>query len=272
MTDRPDWYNFQEDICKYFISLGVEAKTNQSIKGVRTSHDIDVLVKTKYLGEEITWIIEAKDWKSNVPKEKVLALRTIVDDVGADRGYVISKIGFQSGAYEAAENSNVFLKTFEQLQEATEELIQEKILQAYKVRANIIDRKYWSHKKEIRKKYNLRGEMYEFRLYFSGTILLTKVHGAIRNGEKQKYPMHVDTQHEKKAGNDIINNFQQLRNWLDLNLNLLDSEILNAEYQMMINSDFNPDLERLNPSIKENKEMIELMYEQYAKMLVLDDE
>jgi hypothetical protein len=135
MSNSPDWYNFQEEICEHFISIGAEAKTNQTIKGVRTEHDIDILVKTKFLGEDLTWIIEAKYWKSNVPKEKVLALRTIVDDIGADRGFIISQNGFQSGAYKAAENANITLKTFDELKQTTSELIQEEILKTYKKRA-----------------------------------------------------------------------------------------------------------------------------------------
>jgi restriction system protein len=44
--------------------------------------------------------------------------RTVVGDFGAHRGFIISSRGFQSGAYEAAANSNVDLvdwQTFQQL-------------------------------------------------------------------------------------------------------------------------------------------------------------
>ena len=40
-----EWFKFQEVICDYFKSIGAEAKTNVSVQGVRTSHDIDILVK-----------------------------------------------------------------------------------------------------------------------------------------------------------------------------------------------------------------------------------
>ena len=60
----------------------------------------------------MTWVVEAKSWRSNVPKEKILALRSIVDDTGADRGFLISEKGFQSGAWEAAKKSNVELEKF----------------------------------------------------------------------------------------------------------------------------------------------------------------
>ncbi|WP_431605167.1 restriction endonuclease [Acinetobacter johnsonii] len=43
-------------------------------------------------------MIECKNWKTNIPKEKVLALRSIVEDIGAHRGFIVSNKGFQSGA------------------------------------------------------------------------------------------------------------------------------------------------------------------------------
>ena len=109
MSETPEWYNFQEDICNYFRSLGATAETNVSIQGVRTTHDIDILVKTKFLGHDILWIVEAKKWKSKVNKLQVLGLRTIVEDVGADRGFIISENGFQSGAIDSAKKEVVLL-------------------------------------------------------------------------------------------------------------------------------------------------------------------
>ena len=38
-------------------------------------------------------------------------------DVGAHRGFIISRKGFQKGAFEAATNTNIDLVTFKQLQE-----------------------------------------------------------------------------------------------------------------------------------------------------------
>ena len=110
-----EWFNFQEKIAEHFRSLGVLAETNKTIKGVRTNHDLDVFVSSQYLCTNIKWIIEAKFWKTKVPKEKVLALRTIVDDIGADKGFIISEVGFQSGALEVAQNTNIVFYTFEEL-------------------------------------------------------------------------------------------------------------------------------------------------------------
>ncbi|MDY6511846.1 restriction endonuclease, partial [Acinetobacter faecalis] len=104
-----EWFNFQEKIAEHFRGLCVKAETNKTIKGVRTEHDLDVLVTSQYLCTNIKWVIEAKFWKTKVPKEKVFALRTIVDDIGADKGFIISESGFQAGALEAAQNTNIVL-------------------------------------------------------------------------------------------------------------------------------------------------------------------
>jgi hypothetical protein len=58
-----------------------------------------------------------EDWRTNVPREKVHAFRTVMDETGANRGYIISRIGFQIGAIEAADATNAELLTFEQFQE-----------------------------------------------------------------------------------------------------------------------------------------------------------
>ena len=43
-----------------------------------------------------------KRWTRRVPKEKVMALKAIVEDLGADRGIIVNEAGFQSGAQKAA--------------------------------------------------------------------------------------------------------------------------------------------------------------------------
>lgn len=247
MSTIPDWYNFQEDICNHFNSLGADAKTNQTVQGVRTTHDVDILVKTKFLGANLTWIVEAKDWHSNIPKEKVFALRSIVDDIGADKGFIVSQNGFQSGAYEAARYSNISLLTFDELKMSTFDYVSLEILKSFKLRAFILHCRYWSHSKQVRKDYDLRPDFFEgFDLRFSGTELLQRVIYAIVCATKNEYPIYVGTNYERKAGKDVVTNFFELRNWLDLNLNLLDCEIIRAENKMMSDGNFRPHFREFN--------------------------
>ena len=79
---QEDWFIFQEEICEHFNAIGAEAETNVSLTGVRTSHDVDVFVKTKFLGIDLKWIVEAKHWKRKVNKGHVLALRRAINIEG----------------------------------------------------------------------------------------------------------------------------------------------------------------------------------------------
>lgn len=241
MSEVAEWYQFQEDICDYFESIGATAQTNVSVQGVRTSHDVDILVTTRYLGEDLVWVVEAKKWQKRVNKLQVLALRTIIDDIGADRGFIVSEAGFQSGAYEAAENSNVKLKTFDQLKTNTKDLVEAEILKVYKKRIELLEARYYSHDKETRREYGLKCDLIPvFPIYFSTGFLISTAKSAVIAAERRKYPIDLDTDLVEKRGDLKATNFQQLVNWLNLNLNHLDEKILMAEARMLDNGDFSP--------------------------------
>jgi hypothetical protein len=106
-----NWREYQEAVASIFRKQGCLAIVEAEIKGVRATHKIDVYVSFVNHGITINWVIECKLWKSRVPKEKIAAIKTIVDDVGADRGIIFSEKGFQSGAYAAARQSNITLVT-----------------------------------------------------------------------------------------------------------------------------------------------------------------
>jgi restriction system protein len=106
---QPKWKTYQEQAAQFFTHLGLLAAIEERISGVRGEHNVDVLVTGKVHGLDLRWIVECKDWASNVPKEKVLALFAIVQDTGADKGILLSEVGFQSGAIKVSRNTNVLL-------------------------------------------------------------------------------------------------------------------------------------------------------------------
>lgn len=177
-----DWYQFQEEIKDHFIKLGCDAKTNVRIEGTRTKHDIDVLIKSKFLGHNITWGIEAKKWREKVSKLHVLALRQIVDDTGIDKAFIISENGFQSGANEAAEHSNVRLLTLRELKNISEDYFHSDILNQYLDRVNLNINRYYSHSKTIRIKYGLRQEPIIFDGSFDVYLILLAIIKGIKAG------------------------------------------------------------------------------------------
>lgn len=115
MTNRKpkNWRELQDLVAYYFNNSGYEANVSKIIKTVRGKVEVDVLVKAKEeLGKNI--ICECKFWNTAIPQEKIHAFRTVINDSGASLGIIISKVGFQSGAYLAAENSNIKLLTWDE--------------------------------------------------------------------------------------------------------------------------------------------------------------
>jgi len=106
-----NWREYQEKVAAFFRRQGCNAEVEKIVQGVRAKHEVDVHVTFHRSGIECTWVVECKLWKSKVPKEKVMALKSIVDDVGADRGIIVSENGFQSGALDAVRDSNITLVT-----------------------------------------------------------------------------------------------------------------------------------------------------------------
>ena len=153
---NPKWMKYQQDVSRFFGDLGMEALVDQTVRGVRTSHDVDVLVRGSYVGFDITWVVECKAWQSRIPKEKVLALRQIVDDVGADRGFIMAESGHQSGALEAALVSNVTLTSIADLTERLRYDLAMTKLAKLEHRADEARERYWALGKYVRIDAGLR--------------------------------------------------------------------------------------------------------------------
>jgi hypothetical protein len=118
------WQDYQQEVASFFEGLGCTVQVEAEVQGIRTRHKIDVWAISTRFGLFTRWVVECKLWQAAVPKEKVFALRTIVDDVGADRGFLIAEGGFQSGAIEAAESTNITLVTLAELRASAEDDLQ----------------------------------------------------------------------------------------------------------------------------------------------------
>ena len=115
------WREYQQQAATFFRRLGLVAKVEYKVDGVRASHTVDVYVEGSFHGIAFKWVVECKAWNTSVPKEKVMALAAIVQDVGADRGFLLSETGFQSGAVRAAHKTNITLSSLDDLSGVTEE-------------------------------------------------------------------------------------------------------------------------------------------------------
>lgn len=192
-----DWSDYQEEAAEFFRRLGLEAQTNVTVKGVRTTHDIDVLVRSKHAGFEVTWVVECKHWASRVTKLHVLALREIVADIGADRGILLAEKGFQSGAAEAAALTNVHLTSLAEARGGASADIFAMRLSELHDRVERCRDLYWSIPKGVRIDNGLRPDV--FATGFSGASVIEVAEEVLRKGFRGVYPFDVASMHRYVA-------------------------------------------------------------------------
>ncbi|MGC1550956.1 MAG: restriction endonuclease [Rhodanobacter sp.] len=134
------WKQYQEDVAELLRSLGFTATVEAKLSGARGVHKIDVHATQTAYGFPITWIVECKYWNKAVPKEKVLVLGQIAADIGADRGFLLSESGFQSGTVLASQNTNVTLTSLPDLRENTQAELTRIVLVQIAQRAYVLEK------------------------------------------------------------------------------------------------------------------------------------
>lgn len=115
------WQALQTEVAKILAECGLTVEVEKTVATVRGEVEIDVYAEEMIKGRKHTILCECKYWKSRVPQNVIHGFRTVVADIGANIGYLISMNGFQSGSFSAAELTNVELVTWEQFQEQFEE-------------------------------------------------------------------------------------------------------------------------------------------------------
>jgi len=110
------WKVLQSDVAQILSECGFQVELNKTIRTVRGKVDIDVFALDPGQIPPVIYLCECKLWNSNVPKKEVHAFRTVVNDFGANWGLIISKKGFQSGAFEAVQNTNLRLFNWQEFQ------------------------------------------------------------------------------------------------------------------------------------------------------------
>ncbi|WP_258563008.1 restriction endonuclease [Streptomyces phytophilus] len=110
------WKRYQYDAAQLLSELGFAVQVEDQIASSRgVTHEVDVSARRTVAGVEVLWVVECKLWRSRVDKEKVAALSAICEDLGADRGLLMSEAGFQSGALQMASGRNITLTSLEDL-------------------------------------------------------------------------------------------------------------------------------------------------------------
>ena len=72
-------------------------------------HQIDVLTKQSNGLQTVRTAVECKHWKRRVPRDVVAKLIVLLEDTNIEKGVVVSKEGFTSGATALAKERNISL-------------------------------------------------------------------------------------------------------------------------------------------------------------------
>lgn len=185
------WKEYQEEAAAFFRTLGLSAETDVRLSGARTSHDIDVVVKSVHVGFEITWLVECKHWKTPVSKLHVLGLRQIVIDLGADRGILLAESGFQVGATEAAALTNVQLTSLASLVDSAKHDVFAMRLRELFDRVETCNERYWDIPKDDRIARGLRPDLFE--VGYSGAHMINHCRDLLAQAMRGRYPIVLES-------------------------------------------------------------------------------
>lgn len=115
-----DWQSLQTDVANLLAECGFRVEVEHPTRTVRGQVSIDVFATEARHGREYVVLCECKNWKTNVHQQVVHGFRTVVNDTGANVGYIIASSGFQAGAHREAEMTNVRLVTWQGFQDEFE--------------------------------------------------------------------------------------------------------------------------------------------------------
>jgi hypothetical protein len=112
------WRDLQSYVAQVFTECGCNARSGVCVSLPRGRVELDVFVRDPYTAPESIYVCECKHWTRAISQSAVHSFRTVVTELGANRGFLISRNGFQAGARKAAEFTNIELLSwseFEQL-------------------------------------------------------------------------------------------------------------------------------------------------------------
>jgi hypothetical protein len=111
-----DWKDLEQMVQQAFAEMGYQSHRAHSLATIRGSVEVDVhAVKTSTPIPTVV-LCECKYWNKPIPQVVVQSFRTVCSDAGAHFGLIISKKGFQTGANETRNSTNIHLMTFEEFQ------------------------------------------------------------------------------------------------------------------------------------------------------------
>lgn len=104
-----NWKDLQDLTSKFLFEIGYDCEVEKDIISARSSINIDVYAKNNKIVPNSIILCECKHWSSAIPQHVIHSFRSVISDIGANYGFIISKKGFQKASYEAVKNTNINL-------------------------------------------------------------------------------------------------------------------------------------------------------------------
>lgn len=117
ITAEPkNWKDLQNKVNYILSCVGLVSEIEKSVATPRGTVTIDVLAYDPNSLDKIQYLVECKNWNKKVPQAIIHGFTTVMQETGANIGYVISKKGFQKGAEEYKNSTNIRLFSYDEFQ------------------------------------------------------------------------------------------------------------------------------------------------------------
>lgn len=208
--DPQDWKELQLLAAKIFEEIECEAEVEKTIETARGAVEVDVIAKDSNQNPPSIILCECKFWKNKVPKSVVHSFRTVVSDFGANRGFIISKVGFQSGALEAAQKSNIVLVDWLEFQKLFyDRWVDARRKRLYEYADEIFDYMDVLNDRMQKIERNEKNIEAHFSLMGRSSIYVKANQWAGRLGERIDFPLDISDPRDEHGKNIIINNYRE---------------------------------------------------------------
>jgi hypothetical protein len=110
MIENPNprnWRALQVGVCRLLNEIGLAAETGKIVDTPRGKVEIDVFAVDEKSVDKIKYIVECKNWAKPVPQAVVHSFTTVMHEVGANMGFIVSKRGLQVGATQYTQHTNI---------------------------------------------------------------------------------------------------------------------------------------------------------------------
>ena len=115
-TEPNDWKDLQVKVGRILTQCNFDVSIEKKIQSIRSVVEIDVYAEELIDDRVYKILVECKMWKYSIPQHVIHSMRTVVNDIGANKGYIITTSNFQKGAIHSVENTNVELITWKEFQ------------------------------------------------------------------------------------------------------------------------------------------------------------